>query len=328
MPSFFLRNTNVTDLNRQTAWETLTTTARDDILKNPPASSATGTGGTTGTGNTGTGSGTTTPPKASTFASRGGAQAATLPSNAFEGRLDYYSAVPTAQTLQAFQSIWKDLDTLDSQLTQRPEGPEVTADTRGAIFVDIAFPRVGQEGRIANPYGSVAGDGTFTPTGTATRAMYDAFENEVRDQQLEITKLFGGSQGLLGYDANDNGRIDDESELFGFNNALDLDGFGGDETTPASNPFFSIQSTAQFGDRAVLNDDVNYATSDPANRSNFNRFMLLTGDGNSFRLNNFNLKFNSAAGQYVTAQSLLNLTQGASSLSIRTESGFNVSLIA
>ncbi len=321
MPSFFLSDGTVTELNRRTIWESLTSTRRSEILSNPPqTSTSTGSGtstGTTGTGTSGTGS-TGTP--TGNFVSRGSSQQNALPANVFANRLDYFSATPTAETLQAFAKIWATEDDIASQITARDPATPVTSATRGALFIDLTRGSVAEGTRLANPFGSFV-DGVFVPIGTATQNQYFAFEDAIRKQEDQIRNLFGGTQGLLGYDANDNGRIDNESELFGFDNAALLGG------VPLSLDNLLQTRLVNGVSEAGLSYDVNYTSSDPADRINFNRFMVLTGNGNSVRMNQFDLEFNSAIGSYTAAQTLMKLQEGGSSLTIRTEQGFNVTQI-
>jgi hypothetical protein len=61
--------------------------------------------------------------------------------------------------------------------------------------------------RVTNPY---------IDDTTRSNDSYDLFETFVTSLAKSISDRFGSSQALLGYDTNDNGFIDSENELFGF----------------------------------------------------------------------------------------------------------------
>jgi hypothetical protein len=193
-PANFLPNPNVTSLAREAAWFALTDAQRatyaDGTVGGAPAGSLTNGNSTTTYQQTGFGSQTATTPSTTT------------PVDFTTTRLGTTSQTPSSDILTAYRTIWKDDFATTNVLRENGTGGETNG---GAIFVSIRAG-AGAE-RVTNPY---------IDDTTRSNDSYDLFETFVTSLAKSITDRFGSSQALLGYDTNDNGFIDSENELFGF----------------------------------------------------------------------------------------------------------------
>ncbi len=188
-PANFLPNPNITSLAREAAWLSLTDAQR--------ATYGDGTAGGAPTGSLTNGNASTT------YQTGGfGSQTTTTPLDFTTARLDALSQTPSSDISSAYRTIWKDNFSTTNVLRDNGSAGDTNG---GAIFVTIRAG-TGAE-RVTNPY---------TDDTTRTNDNFDLFEAQVTSLAKRITDRFGQSQGLLGYDTNGNGFLDNESELFGF----------------------------------------------------------------------------------------------------------------
>lgn len=239
------------------------------------------------------------------------------------------------------------------------EGARPYDGTAGQLL--ITDPRL-QRGQ--NPYGyistdpalaetpfvkmDVAPDGVVTQTAWSAdtgktysewlkgaKYAYDQYETLVGQQQTAVLKDFGGtaSYGLLGFDVNNNGYIDNESELFGFDGGLNIDNMppGATDVTPKTiieNGSKTATTNFTFLTNGHLTGDPLDTSQSPesraANKEYYRRFMLLTGDGKSTSLLQSSIGYNNATGQYVAAQTQFSFTDTGATLTAVAQSGFKV----
>jgi hypothetical protein len=193
-PANFLPNPNITSLAREAAWFSLTDAQRatygDGTAGGATLGSLTNGNAATTYQTGGFGSQTTTTPTATT------------PLDFTAARLDALSQTPPSDVSAAYRTIWKDNFSTTNVLKANGSAGDTNG---GAIFVSIRAG-TGAE-RVTNPY---------TDDTTRTDDNYDLFEKQTTSLAKSITDRFGQSEGLLGYDTNGNGYLDNESELFGF----------------------------------------------------------------------------------------------------------------
>ncbi|PWC37168.1 hypothetical protein [Azospirillum sp. TSO22-1] len=167
------------------------------------------------------------------------------------------------------------------------------------------------------------------------RYAYDQYETQVNQQQTAVLKDFGGtaSVGLLGFDVNNNGYIDSEKELFGFDGGLNLDNMppGATEVTPMTiieNGSKTATTTFSFLTNGHLTGDPLDASqseeSRAANKEYYRRFMILTADGKSNSVLQSSIGYNATTGQYVTAQTQFSFTDTGATLTAVAQNGFKV----
>lgn len=269
-PASFLPNPNITSLAREAAWLGLTDAQRAPYLD--------GTAGATGSGLISNAAG------ASTYRQAGfGSQASATPPAAapldLAGRLDALSATPATADSAAFRAIWKENFATSSLLDANGSAGDTNG---GAVFVTIRGGK-GAE-RVTNPY---------VDDTTQTTDAYDRFEKQVTDQVKGITDRFGAGIAVLGYDANGNGYLDSEAELFGFDGAV-------------AGPSLAAQG--------LLSD----------------RLMVLTAAGQSVKVNqsSFATTANAATGGYLpytTARTVLqrSTTDGTLEIVVATSTGID-----
>jgi hypothetical protein len=193
-PANFLPNPNITSLAREAAWFGLNDAQR-----------ATYKDGSAGPSTSGLVTNANSP---ATYRKTGfGSEATGVPPTTaaldFDTtRLAAISQEPSSTESAAFRAIWKE----NFASTGLLKADASTGETNGgAIFVSIRAG-TGAE-RVTNPY---------TDDTASTTDTHDRFKKQVDDQVRGITDRFGVATALLGYDANDNGFLDGERELFGF----------------------------------------------------------------------------------------------------------------
>lgn len=193
-PANFLPNPNITSLAREAAWLSLTDAQRatygDGTAGGATLGSLTNGNAATTYQTGGFGSQTTTTPTAAT------------PLDFTTANLDALSQTPSSGISSAYRAIWKDNFATTNVLKANGSAGDTNG---GAIFVSIRAG-TGAE-RVTNPY---------TDDTTRTDDNYDLFEKQIASLVKSVTDRFGQSEGLLGYDTNGNGFIDNENELFGF----------------------------------------------------------------------------------------------------------------
>jgi hypothetical protein len=351
-PSSFLSGGFVTDTNRNTLWNALS--AADQARYSTPASSGSGT--TSGSGGTSGSSGTAAAP---TFVSRGSTTA--LASTTFDNRTDARSATPGSNALTGYSKLWDNSTLLAAQLALTTD----PGSRGGALFVNITAgtladgdrPQDGLSGNISNirgqnPFGYFepgSGRDNFVrvfsgaetrfedvnPTGTlaerqawetTARSRYDSYQTLVSDQITKTAANFGGSQGLLGFDVNKNGKIDDETELFGFDAGLDINGSANILTTTGG----SATTNFTFLTGSRLTGDFLDSNRDPAQLDNYRRFLILTSAGQSAPLlQTGSTGFTDAINAYVSTQTRFDLNaSGGARLTIVAQNGIGVSATA
>lgn len=259
-PSSFLPSPNITTLAREAAWLGLTDAQRATYLDGTAGVSASGL--------------ISNAAASATYRRSGfGSQSAPAPSAAaaldLAGRLDARSAQPGATESAAFRSIWKDNFATSGLLDVNGSADDTNG---GAVFVTI---RAGTGAdRAANP---------FVDDPAVSTDAFDRFETQLTDQAKGITDRFGTGIAILGYDANDNGYLDSEAELFGFDGSV-------------AGPSLSASGLLE------------------------GRFMVLTASGQSVRVNqsSFATTANPAGGYlpYTTASTVLRPNAGTGQLEI------------
>lgn len=266
-PSSFLPSPTITSLAREAAWLSLTDAQRATYLD--------GSAGVTTTGLI-SNAATATTYRRSGFGSQSSATPSAAAALDLDGRLDARSAVPGAADSAAFRAIWKENFATNGLLDAVGSG-----DTNGgAVFVTI---RAGTGAdRATNP---------FVDDPTTTADAHGRFETQLTDQAKGLTDRFGTSLAILGYDANDNGYLDSEAELFGF------DG-------PTAGPALTAQ--------ALVSD----------------RLMVLTASGQSVRVNqsSFATTANPSGGYlpYTTASTVLRPNADTGKLEIAVVSAVGI----
>ncbi|HYH39441.1 MAG TPA: hypothetical protein VD860_14555 [Azospirillum sp.] len=372
----------VTDLNRQSLWNSLTAEQQAKYSSGSSTStSGSSTSGSSTTGTTGT-SGTTTS-GGKVFVSQG-SSTTQLSGAAFDNRTDTRSAAPDADVITGFSKLWTSDAALQAQLTAftNPDTGATSAVNGGAIFVKVRQGTSAQgerpydgsagellvnDGRLKhgqNPYGFFSDDPALAETpfvkmdidasGFVTKTSwsadtgktyaewlksakyaYDQYETLINQQQTAVLKSFGGtaSYGLLGFDVNNNGYIDSEKELFGFDGGLNLDNMppGATDVTPMTiveNGSKSATTTFTFLTNGRLTGDPLDASqseeSRAANKEYYRRFMILTADGKSNSVLQSSIGYSTATGQYVAAQTQFSFTDTGATLTAVAQNGFKV----
>ncbi|WP_431860737.1 hypothetical protein [Azospirillum sp.] len=373
----------VTDLNRQSLWNSLTA---EQQAKYSSGGSSTGTSGSSGSGGSTsgtTGSTGTTTSGGKVFVSQGNSTTQ-LSGAAFNNRTDARSAVPGSDVVTGFSKLWTSDSALQAQLTAftDPDTGVTSAVNGGAIFVKVrqgassagerpydgsAGELLVNDGRLQkgqNPYGFFSSDPALAETpfvkmdvdasGYVTKTSwsadtgktyaewlknakyaYDQYETLINQQQTAVLKDFGGtaSYGLLGFDVNNNGYIDNESELFGFDGGLNIDNMppGATEVTPMTiieNGSKSATTSFTFLTNGHLTGDPldtsQSEESRAANKEYYRRFMIVTADGKSNSVLQSSIGYNAATGQYVAAQTQFSFTDTGATLTAVAQNGFKV----
>jgi len=235
-PSNFLADANITSLARESAWLNLTDEQRALFLADAPP------GSSSGLISSGEGASSFRTPG---FGSTTNTDAEPTTPLDFVDRTGPLSQVPTTDTATAYRAIWSTDAAFASVLSNDP-----LSANGGAILVSFRAGATGpdagtSERFIQNPY---------TDDPTRSDDSFDLFEAQATNQQNDVLARFGTDQGLLGYDLNGNGFIDDETELFGFDSpegaGLSLDQvFAG--YTPATGPL-RLDDANGFGDRLMV----------------------------------------------------------------------------
>jgi len=212
----------------------------------------------------------------------------------------------------------------------------------GYISTDPAMSETSFVKRTTAPDGTVTETAWSADTGKTyaewvkgAKYAYDQYEQLISKQQEAVLKEFGGtaSYGLLGFDVNNNGFIDSEKELFGFDGGLNLDNLppGATEVTPKTiiaNGSKSATTEFTFLTNGKLTGDP-FDTSVPederaANREYYRRFMLVTGDGRSTSLLQSSIGYSNTTGQYVAAQTQFSFGASGATLTALAQNGFKV----
>jgi hypothetical protein len=392
-PTGFLVSFNVTDLNRQTIWDSL---ADADRAKFGATTSTTTTGSTTGTTTSSTTTSTATTSTATTTATATGGfvslgSTTKLSSSAFTGLQNAtYSSTPTSATQAGYGKIWATTEDVQKQLTGT-KGGAIFVDAKGGALADGMRPADGSKGfdptnaRGFNPYGytdqttskfvqlqqgaDIDGrpsylathfdddtgrvsqstwcqnlvDGKWEETGDTTvatgktranweksaRVKYDQYQSLVSDQMIAATGKFD-TQSMLGYDVNNNGRIDDETELFGFDSGLDISGSANitDSVKDADGNTATKSFTFLANDGRLSGDPL-----DPNQTSSLNdyrRFMVLKQDGSSASVLQSEIGHSASVNQYVKSQTVLKFDTTAHTATIYgvAQSGMSISQVA
>ncbi|HYG86607.1 MAG TPA: hypothetical protein VD978_10140 [Azospirillum sp.] len=358
-PSTFLYGAGVTDLNRQTIWDSLDAATQSKYTSGTSNTSTSGSTGSTGSTGTSGGSSTTTPTSTSKFSSLG-SQTALNPAS-FDGRTDTTrSATPTNGTLTGFSKLWSGDAALQAQLsTTPPKGGAIFVNIQKGTAADGTRPEDGRSGNIENgrgknPYGYFDADNNFVQIrrsldGQETEVTYnpdsgikredwlktakreyDAYEALITKQMNAVTSSFG-SQGLLGYDVNNNGYIDNESELFGFDNGLDINGSAYIMQEDATKVSFTFLSGATPADgesetRRLTGDPLD-PNGDSTQKENYRRFMVLTSSGESVSVLQSEIGYDEVTRSYVKAQTVLQFGASGATLTGIAQSGLTVSQV-
>ena len=222
----------------------------------------------------------------------GGATASALVfSNARGSYLNARSATPSNATLTAYTKVFPTQAKLDQVLSS-------PSSNGAAVFFDV------RSGLSSNP-----GE-TATSPYAAGSANDKIFQDQLKAQASQITARFGaGGQGLLGYDVNGDGKINDENELIGFL----------PNGTPSPALAAILPELRNPGDRIVLGN----------NPVRDNRLFFVGSDGNSIRLNQsaFATSALPSGGYtpYTTAQTVLQVSEsGTLELVAYTGVGFTL----
>jgi len=120
-----------------------------------------------------------------------------------------------------------------------------------------------------------AEDPTWINDATTKQKYLDAFNSRAYDAYKTAADKFGGfnSQSMLGYDANANGYVDNESELFGFGTrGLEMSDFFDITSDGAGTNTYSLRSYTAADSTTKMTDNI---AIDPK------RFMALTSEGKS-----------------------------------------------
>lgn len=178
---------------------------------------------------------------------------------------------------------------------------------------------VGTDGSVKDVTYDPASGQKYSDWLKAAKNRYDQYETLVGDQMNKVMSSFGsiGGQGLLGYDVNNNGYIDDESELFGFDNGLNVDGSSTIRlASGATQEFTFLTGNRLTGDPLDAEQETD--------RALYRRFMILGSDGNSTSVLQSNTGYNAGLGQYVSAQAMLTFDSGGARMTTVAQSGFQV----
>lgn len=353
IPSSFLAGGFVTEINRQALWDNLDAASKARFSSTDTTSGSTSSGGTSSTGTTG---GTTATGTTGGFTSLGVSGPGGVAN--FTNRTDSRSAPVSAAALTGFRQVWTGQDILSAQLS---ETSDTTKSRGGALFVQLASGIEGDGDRPStgplpnlrgrNPFGffELAADGVTQQFvrvrdgaeerfsgDEADRAAWEqantkefnAFQNLVSSTIATTQGRFGNGVGLLGFDVDDNGKIDNETELFGFDSGLDLNGIGTIRAKNASGtyvdtPFTFLQQDASGRDR--LRGDTLDIQSTGEDRNLYRRFMVLTSTGASVRLSQDGNGYDAATQAYVKTQTRLDLdAAGGARLTVVAQEGFTV----
>ncbi|HZH26387.1 MAG TPA: hypothetical protein VEY95_04315 [Azospirillaceae bacterium] len=310
-PSSFLSNPGITAIAREQAWLRLSEDQKKTYRGSSSGSSSPNglilsSGGQT-SGSYRSGSWSSNAP---------GSTGSTTAALDFTGRLESRSADASEDTRRAYRSLWSFGSTPDpqaklDQVLAKTSGPSTVPESGngGALFVNIRAG-TGSE-RAANPYTDIAG---------RTDDNYDVYERQVTAQAKEITDRFGQGQGLIGYDLNNDGSINGEQELFGFDSA--------GKTGPSLNDIYVASAGRSLG--SLLQSAGNRVELDELGDVG-NRLMVLRSDGTSVRLNQSSVATTSvgASGytEYTAAQTALQLSStGKLEVTVYTQRGFDVNL--
>jgi len=157
-----------------------------------------------------------------------------------------------------------DSDTLTSDNGAK-FGSLVNFDTMdSAVFLEL------KQGDYPTPQ-----DPTWINDATTKQKYLDAFQSRAYDAYKTAADKFGGfnSQSMLGYDANANGMLDNESELFGFGTrGLKMSDFFDISSDGAGTNTYTLRSNTATNSSTKMADGVAISTS---------RFMALTTEGKS-----------------------------------------------
>lgn len=339
-PATYLPGGFVTDVNRQALWESLTDSQRASYQSTSTTGSGTTTGATSGTGST-----SSSTPTFKSLGSSTGVSSAT-----FTGRTDARSVAPNSTILSGYGSLWDPTNLVSAQLATLANGGAIFVGVQAGTIANGDRPQDGTSGDLANirgqnPFGyfdgtefvkvlngtetRFSGNPTTDPSGYATwlstaRVRYDAYQSLVSTQITDMQSLFGKSlQGLLGFDVNNNGLIDNEAELFGFDAGLDIDGSASIKYGTGAS-----QTTASFTFLAAngrLAGDPLDPQTDTASLDEYRRFMVLTETGQSVAVLQSDIGYDPLTGSYVKAQTRLQLdAAGGASLTVVAQNGFTV----
>ncbi|WP_448189000.1 hypothetical protein [Azospirillum sp. sgz301742] len=355
-PSNYL-SSGVTDLNRNYLWSKLTDAEQAKYTSSTSTTGTSGTstsGTTTGTSGTSTTTstggkfvsvGTSAEMSGAAFTGRLDSRSATPSSSTLSG----FSKLWASDALLQAQ--------LSATTDTASKGGAVFVNFKSGTVADTARPYDGSSGNITglgslprgkNSYGYFStdpamsatpfvqqmpnADGSVTETSWSestgktynewlktAKSRYDEFEALVTKQQDGLSATFGSGQGLLGYDVNNNGIIDNETELFGFDKGLSLDG----SATITSADKLSTQSLTFLTGGRLTGDPLDAAqTSDT---SIYRRFMVLGSDGKSTSVLQSSIGYAAGIKEYVTAQSTLSFDSGTATVTAVAQKGFSVS---
>ena len=211
-------------------------------------------------------------------------------------------------------------DTTDPALLSRGKNPY------GYFSTDPALSETPFVKQTTNPDGSVTEESWSDSTGktykewlTTAKDRYSQFESLVTKQMDGLSATFGTEQGLLGYDVNNNGFIDSEKELFGFDKGLNLNGSA---TITSADKLSTESFTFLTGDR--LTGDRLDSAQPEEDKAHYRRFMVMNADGSSTSLLQSQTGFAAGINQYVSVQSRLTFESGGATLTSVAQQGFSV----